>query len=69
MIIRVLCSVSPSQPSAAFLCSNVSCLIQTPFTSAGTLCSRDCAGVIGGAAVLDDCRVCSNGTTGLVPNM
>ncbi|MBL8003272.1 MAG: fibronectin type III domain-containing protein [Flavobacteriales bacterium] len=28
----------------------------------------DCAGVIGGSAVLDDCGVCAGGTTGIVPN-
>jgi len=28
----------------------------------------DCAGVIGGAAVIDDCGTCAGGTTGVVPD-
>ena len=28
----------------------------------------DCAGVIGGTAVVDDCGVCAGGTTGVMPN-
>jgi hypothetical protein len=28
----------------------------------------DCAGIVGGAAFLDDCGTCAGGTTGLIPN-
>ena len=30
--------------------------------------SPDCYGVVGGDAIIDDCGVCSGGSTGLIPN-
>ena len=30
--------------------------------------SPDCYGVVGGDATIDDCGVCSGGSTGLIPN-
>jgi hypothetical protein len=33
-----------------------------------TACARDCAGVVTGAAVVDQCEQCTNGTTGLMYN-